>query len=98
VLVFADPIAATARRRAEAALDTYIEAMRGTAMVPDKQVLLERALVGDALQILDQLRPGGSHGFHTDDRLMLWFEFNQLDGQSVQAQMRYFFNAVAEKL
>jgi alkanesulfonate monooxygenase SsuD/methylene tetrahydromethanopterin reductase-like flavin-dependent oxidoreductase (luciferase family) len=98
VLVFADPSSARARERAEAALDVYIEAMRGTAQVPDKQVLLARALVGDAVALREQLVPGGSHGFHEGDRLMLWFEFNQLEGAEVEAQMRYFFEEVVEKL
>ena len=98
VLVFADPSARVARERADAALDVYIEAMRGTAQVPDKQVLLARALVGDAAELRERLAPGGSHGFHPHDRLMLWFEFNQLDGAAVEAQMRYFFEHVVAKL
>jgi alkanesulfonate monooxygenase SsuD/methylene tetrahydromethanopterin reductase-like flavin-dependent oxidoreductase (luciferase family) len=98
VLVFADPSRELARRRADAALDTYIEAMRGTAQVPDKSVLLARALVGDAAELRERLAPGGGHGFHEQDRLMLWFEFNQLDGSAIEAQMRYFFEQVVEKL
>lgn len=98
VLVFADPSSARARERADAALDVYIEAMRGTAQVPDKKVLLARALVGDAAELRERMAPGGSHGFHQHDRLMLWFEFNQLDGAEIEAQMRYFFEEVVEKL
>lgn len=98
VLVFAHPSAARAREHAERSLDTYIDAMRGTAQVPDKQVLLERALVGDAAQLREQLAPGAPHGFHPEDRLMLWFEFNQQDGAEIEQQMRYFFEHVAEQL
>lgn len=98
VLVFADPVRAVARERASAALDAYIEAMRGTAQVPDKSVLLARALVGDASEIREQLAPGAPHGFHPEDRLMTWFEFNQLSGDDIQGQMRYFFEQVVEKL
>ncbi len=98
VLVFANPSAARAREHAERALDTYIDAMRGTAQVPDKQVLLERALVGDAVQLREQLAPGARHGFHPGDRLMLWFEFNQQDGAEIEQQMRYFFEQVVERL
>lgn len=97
VLVFADPSRAVARERAEVALDAYIEAMRGTAQVPDKRVLLERALIGDAAEIRDCLAAGSRHGFHEQDRLMLWFEFNQLDGEAIQRQMRYFVEEVVEK-
>ena len=98
VLVFADPSALRARELAERSLDTYIDAMRGTAQVPDKQVLLERALVGDAVQLREQLAPGARHGFHPGDRLMLWFEFNQQDSAEVERQMRYFFEQVVEQL
>jgi alkanesulfonate monooxygenase SsuD/methylene tetrahydromethanopterin reductase-like flavin-dependent oxidoreductase (luciferase family) len=98
VLVFADPSRAVARARADEALDVYITAMRGTAAVPDKSVLLERALVGDSAELREQLAPGGSHGFHPQDRLMLWFEFNQQDGQAIERQMRYFFEQVVDKL
>lgn len=98
VLVFAQPSPARAREHAERALDTYLDAMRGTAQVPDKQVLLERALVGDAAQLREQLAPGARHGFHPEDRLMLWFEFNQQDGAEIERQMRYFFEQVVEQL
>jgi alkanesulfonate monooxygenase SsuD/methylene tetrahydromethanopterin reductase-like flavin-dependent oxidoreductase (luciferase family) len=98
VLVFADPSASAARARAEEALDLYIAAMRGTAAVPDKSVLLERALIGDADELRERLGPGGSHGFHAQDRLMLWFEFNQQDGEAIERQMRYFFEQVVERL
>jgi alkanesulfonate monooxygenase SsuD/methylene tetrahydromethanopterin reductase-like flavin-dependent oxidoreductase (luciferase family) len=98
VLVFADPSRDVARARADAALDVYLSAMRGTAAVPDKTVLLERALVGDAVELRERLAPGGSHGFHAQDRLMLWFEFNQQDGAAIEGQMRYFFEQVVGEI
>ncbi len=97
VLVFIDPDRARAQRLADSTLDTYIEAMRGTAAVPDKRVLLERALIGDAAEIRDQLSPGNPRRFHADDRLMLWFEFNQTDGEAIRRQMRYFFEQVVAR-
>lgn len=98
VLVFVDPDRAKARALAERVLDTYVEAMRGTAQVPDKAVLLQRALVGDAAEVREQLSPENPRRFHPDDRLMLWFEFNQLDNDAVKRQMRYFFDEVAGRL
>lgn len=98
VLVFVDPNASRAKALADQVLDSYIEAMRGTAAVPDKKVLWERALVGDAVQVREQLSPDNPRRFHCDDRLMLWFEFNQLEGAQVEAQMRYFFEEVVGKL
>lgn len=94
VLVFVDPVRKRALERAHFVLDGYVEAMRGTAAVPDKSVLLERALVGDASEIREQLSPDNSRAFHPEDRLMLWFEFNQMDGKDIENQMTYFFDEV----
>lgn len=90
VLVFIDKDTKTAQERASRCFDTYIEAMRGTAKVPDKAELMERALIGDSATIRAQLSPDDPHKFHADDRLMLWFEFNQTDGSAILAQMRQF--------
>lgn len=98
VLVFIDPVSQRAHELANRVLDAYIEAMRGTAAVPDKGVLLSRALVGDAEEIRDQLHPGNPRKFHADDRLMLWFEFNQLDGEAIESQMKYFHESVMQRL
>ncbi len=95
VLVFIDETPTRAQERADRVLDAYIAAMSGTARVPDKQRLLDCALVGDPQQVLEQIRPGGKRGFHPDDRLMLWFEFNQQDGPDIERQMRLFFEQVA---
>ena len=90
VLVFIDKDPKAAQARASRCFDTYIEAMRGTAAFPPKETLMQRALIGDAAMIRAQLDPADPHGFHADDRLMLWFEFNQTDGAAIVAQMRQF--------
>ena len=94
VLIFIDESGKRARDRANHCFDTYIEAMRGTAAVPDKNVLLERALIGDPAEILDQLSPDNPRRLHKDDRLMLWFEFNQSDSPDICRQMRLFTDKV----
>ncbi|MFM8269159.1 MAG: LLM class flavin-dependent oxidoreductase [Pseudomonadota bacterium] len=98
VMVFIDKNRDKAYRLADQVLGNYIEAMRGTTQVPDKKILLERALVGDPVEIIEQMKPGGSRGFHREDRLMLWFEFNQLDNQAIQDQMKLFFSEVVPRL
>lgn len=90
VLVFIDETNAAAERRASTCFDTYIEAMRGTVATPDKDVLMARALIGDPQRVKEQLAPDDPHAFHPDDRLMLWFEFNQADGAAIERQMRLF--------
>lgn len=94
VLVFVDKDPKRAREMASSAFDTYIEAMRGTAGTPPKDVLMARALIGDAKAVRDQLQPGAPHGFTAEDRLMLWFEFNQTDNDGIKSQMKYFADDV----
>lgn len=98
VMVFIDKKREKAYQLANHVLDNYIEAMRGTTQVPDKTILLQRALVGDPSEICDQMKPGGSRGFHFDDRLMLWFEFNQLNNDDIKDQMKMFYTEVLPKV
>lgn len=90
VLVFIDKNAKHAEEKASKCFDTYIEAMRGTAVLPPKDELMQRALIGDAAMIRDQLHPEDPRSFHNDDRIMLWFEFNQIDYDDIKLQMRLF--------
>jgi len=98
VMVFINQKRDKAYQLADQVLDNYIEAMRDTAQVPDKTVLLQRALVGDPSEICEQMTPGGLRGFHPEDRLMLWFEFNQLNNEEIQDQMKLFFTEVVPRL
>ncbi len=95
VLVFIDESEQVAARRASQCFNTYIEAMQGTAQVPDKNILLERALIGTPEQICEQLSSTNPRGFRSDDRLMLWFEFNQSVSEEVITQMALFAEKVA---
>jgi alkanesulfonate monooxygenase SsuD/methylene tetrahydromethanopterin reductase-like flavin-dependent oxidoreductase (luciferase family) len=90
VLIFIDNSVKKAQERAEKCFDTYIEAMRGTVQLPDRASLMEKALIGDPETIAEQLQPGARHGFHRDDKLMLWFEFNQVDHDDILRQMKLF--------
>ena len=51
---------------------------------------MSRAVIGDPVAALELIRPGGKLGFQKDDRLMLWFEFNQANNDDVIEQMRLF--------
>ncbi|NBX76737.1 MAG: LLM class flavin-dependent oxidoreductase [Proteobacteria bacterium] len=98
VMVFINQNRKKAYQLADQVLDNYIEAMRGTAQVPEKAVLLQRALVGDPSEVCEQMKPGGVRGFHPEDRLMLWFEFNQLENEEIKDQMKLFFKEVVPRL
>jgi hypothetical protein len=94
VLVFINNDPQKARMHAESSLKIYLEAMAGTVQLPSLQDLMSRALIGDPQEIIDQLQPGAPHGFQKEDRLMLWFEFNQSGEGEVARQMRLFAEAV----
>lgn len=95
VLVFIDRDRDKALDAAARCFDTYIEAMRGTAQLPPKEFLMDRALIGTPADIRQALAPDDPHGFHSDDRLMLWFEFNQTDHKKILNQMQMFAEEVA---
>ena len=94
VLVFIDEDENIARRNAESCFDTYIEAMRGTVKLPPREALMSRALIGTPEQIAAQMDPDDAHGFDRDDRLMLWFEFNQTSHEAICHQMQLFAERV----
>jgi alkanesulfonate monooxygenase SsuD/methylene tetrahydromethanopterin reductase-like flavin-dependent oxidoreductase (luciferase family) len=94
VLVFIDEDESKATAHAEHCFDTYIEAMRGTVKMPPREKLMERALIGTPEQINQQLHPESPNGFDKDDRLMLWFEFNQTDNDLIINQMKLFSDKV----
>lgn len=94
VLTFIDQNHKKAEALASNCFDTYIEAMRGTVALPPKKELLKAALIGDPVAIREQLSTDTKHGFKSEDRLMLWFEFNQHDSDAIQTQMRLFSEKV----
>ena len=94
VLVFIDKDAKTAQKIAHQAFDTYIDAMQGTVKLPPKEALMARALIGNAEQVIEQLSPDDPHDFRQEDRLMLWFEFNQSDNAKICERMQYFYEQV----
>ncbi len=98
VLIFVDRDHKRAVDHASQCFDTYIEAMRGTVGFPPKDVLMSRAIIGDPSSALEQMKPGGRLGFEADDRLMLWFEFNQANGEVVESQMRLFADKILPHL
>lgn len=98
VLVFIDKDQAKAVERAERCFDTYIDAMQGTVVMPPRSALMERALIGTPEKIYDDILDQERHGFQADDRIMLWFEFNQKDYKGILDQMTLFTEKVISRL
>jgi len=86
VLVFINDNRGLARQEARDALSNYWRALEGTLDEEKVRRATNNALVGDADEIARQIR----ERFDPNDRLMLWFDFNNHDSKRVMKNMRYF--------
>jgi alkanesulfonate monooxygenase SsuD/methylene tetrahydromethanopterin reductase-like flavin-dependent oxidoreductase (luciferase family) len=91
VLVFIDDDPARASAAARKALENYWRALEGTLDEEKIRRATTNALIGDAEQIAKQVR----ERFDPEDRLMLWFDFNNHDSQQVMKGMSDFMTKVA---
>jgi alkanesulfonate monooxygenase SsuD/methylene tetrahydromethanopterin reductase-like flavin-dependent oxidoreductase (luciferase family) len=73
------------------ALSNYWRALEGTLDEEKVRRATNNALIGDANAIAKQMR----ERFHPDDRLMLWFDFNNHDSKQVMQNMEAFMTTVA---
>lgn len=85
-LVFVNENRAKAKAEAELAIATYWKAIEGTLDPSKIAQAVDNAIVGDPSEVIDQM----NQRFHEDDRLMLWFDFNNHDNQAVKHSMRLF--------
>jgi len=82
---------ARAREQANRALEIYWKALQGTLDPERIEQGVNNALVGSAGAIRDQV----AERFDPDDRLMLWFDFNNHDNERVKQNMTWFMERVA---
>jgi alkanesulfonate monooxygenase SsuD/methylene tetrahydromethanopterin reductase-like flavin-dependent oxidoreductase (luciferase family) len=94
VLVFLENTEAKAKEKAKKALETYWKAIEGTLDPQKIANAVDNALVGTAEMIAEQLKTR----FHRDDRLMLWFDFNNHDTKDVERAMRSFMEDVVPRI
>jgi alkanesulfonate monooxygenase SsuD/methylene tetrahydromethanopterin reductase-like flavin-dependent oxidoreductase (luciferase family) len=91
VLVFINEDRKKAELEAKEALENYWKAIEGTLDPEKVQNAVGNALVGTPNEITEQLKSR----FHPEDRLMLWFDFNNHDNQAVKNSMKMFMEKVA---
>jgi len=91
VLVFIADDPKQAAEEARDALSNYWRALEGTLDEEKVRRATNNALVGDAAMIREQIR----ERFHPEDRLMLWFDFNNHDSKRVMKNMTDFVEQVA---
>lgn len=80
-----------AAEEAREALSNYWKALEGTLDEAKVQRATNNALVGDAPAVLAQM----GERFNPQDRLMLWFDFNNHDSKRVMRNMNAFMTQVA---
>jgi alkanesulfonate monooxygenase SsuD/methylene tetrahydromethanopterin reductase-like flavin-dependent oxidoreductase (luciferase family) len=86
VLVFINDDPEKAADEARAALSNYWRALEGTLDDEKVRRATANALIGNAEMIRQQV----AERFHPEDRLMLWFDFNNHDSKRVMKNMRDF--------
>jgi alkanesulfonate monooxygenase SsuD/methylene tetrahydromethanopterin reductase-like flavin-dependent oxidoreductase (luciferase family) len=91
VLVFINDDKEKAQEEARDALSNYWRALEGTLDEEKVRRATNNALVGDAETIVEQMRGR----FDPEDRLMLWFDFNNHDSKRVMKNMSDFMTKVA---
>jgi alkanesulfonate monooxygenase SsuD/methylene tetrahydromethanopterin reductase-like flavin-dependent oxidoreductase (luciferase family) len=91
VLVFINDDPAVASEEARAALSNYWRALEGTLDYEKVRRATGNALVGNAEMIAKQV----AERFDPEDRLMLWFDFNNHDSKRVMKNMDDFMTKVA---
>ncbi len=83
-----------AREQGEKALSNYWKAVEGTLDQKKVANAVNNALTGDPESVAKQIK----ERFHADDRMMLWFDFNNHDNASVKKSMSLFMEEVVPLL
>lgn len=85
---------AKARIKAEKAWANYWKAMEGTLDPAKVAQAVGNAIYGSPKEIAQQIKSK----YHPEDRLMLWFDFNNHDNEDIKNSMRVFMEQVAPQL
>lgn len=83
-----------ARAQAKKAWENYWKAMEGTLDPKKVESAISNTIAGHPAEVIDQLRSK----YHSDDRLMLWFDFNNHNSQQIIEAMQIFTEKVAPSL
>lgn len=83
-----------ARQQAQKAWENYWRAMEGTLDPRKVEQAVSNTLAGHPEELAEQIRAK----YHPEDRLMLWFDFNNHDNEGVKRSMRLFMEQVAPLL
>ncbi len=94
VLVFLDQDSKKAKLSAEKGWRNYWTAMEKTLDPKKVEQAVSNAIFGTPKEVAAQIL----EKYHKEDRLMLWFDFNNHDNENIKGQMRLFMDQVAPEL
>lgn len=90
-MVFLDKSDAKAKEMAKKAWENYWRAMDGTLDSAKVEAAVTNSVAGDADRVVEIL----NEKYRSDERLMLWFDFNNHDNDYIKLQMKHFMEKVA---
>lgn len=93
-MVFLDRTDEAAKIQAERAWENYWRAMEGTLDSKKVEDAVENAIAGSPDTVAEKIR----QKYHSEDRLMCWFDFNNHDNEFVKQSMRTFKEKVVSQL
>lgn len=93
-MVFLDETTEKAKKAASKAWENYWRAMEGTLDTKKVEQAVGNTLAGDAETLAEQIKAK----YHPEDRLMLWFDFNNHDNEFLKKSMAAFMEKVAPRL
>jgi alkanesulfonate monooxygenase SsuD/methylene tetrahydromethanopterin reductase-like flavin-dependent oxidoreductase (luciferase family) len=94
LLLFIDKNSAFAKENARRAWENYWKAMEGTLDPKKVESAVENSIAGDPEEVLEKIR----QKYDKEDRLMLWFDFNNHDSDAIKRAMSLFMEKVVPKL
>jgi alkanesulfonate monooxygenase SsuD/methylene tetrahydromethanopterin reductase-like flavin-dependent oxidoreductase (luciferase family) len=94
LLLFINESSEKARLKAQKAWENYWRAMEGTLDPKKVESAVQNTIAGEPLEVLEKIR----QKYHKDDRLMLWFDFNNHDSEDVCRSMSLFMENVSPHL
>jgi alkanesulfonate monooxygenase SsuD/methylene tetrahydromethanopterin reductase-like flavin-dependent oxidoreductase (luciferase family) len=94
VMIFLNERSEIAKKQAERAWANYWLAMDGTINKQKVDSAVTNTIAGNAEEVAELI----SSKYQKDDRLMLWFDFNNHDNESVKTAMATFMEKVIRKI
>jgi len=94
VMLFLNKSSVKAKEQAQTAWVNYWKAMEKTLDPKKVESAVENTIAGDEQEVLSKIK----EKYHLEDRLMLWFDFNNHDNDGIKESMRTFIEKIAPRL